>query len=803
MKDTRCGLPNDAYIFRMTDDTGMFQHAKYTVPDPSEGYTTDDNARALIMAVLFFETTGKQKYLDLIVRYLSFLLYAQSNAWFSNFMDYDRHFTEEKGSQDCFGRCMWALGFTASRPALPAGVRETVEFLLRQAVPGCHELTFLRSKAYTMIGLHYWKSAQSRVLLTKFASDLGAAYEYSAETGWKWFEDELTYCNAVLPWAMLDAHETTEEKRYLEIGLKSLDFLLSVTFANGTFRPVGCKGWFHKRQSAAEFDQQPVEACETLFACLKAYKLTGNEIYLDRAKQCLGWYTGRNSLGVSLIDPDTGGCMDGLTPSGPNRNEGAESLVSWAISSIVWAKRSIEKEVKTVNTKIHDTIFRENGIRGIYDEDLTADEAELLGMAFGTYIRQKGETKAIVGMDNRISSPDLIRGVIRGLRSTGIEAVNIGTVVTPIFYYSAVDFGISAGIMVTASHDPAQYNGFKMQYDGRALYGSEFQQIKELMKKGPFEHGSGAYSFRSPVEDYNSMINGKIHLGNRKLKVVVDAGNGSAGLFAPQILKALGCEVIPLYCDSNPSFPHHPPDPTRAENMQDLIKTVREKDADLGLGFDGDGDRLGVVDETGNIIWGDRMMVLFWREILPRHPGADAIVEVKCSDQLINEIKKLGGKPMFCKTGHSLIKAKMKEMNAVFTGEMSGYMSFADEYYGYDDAIYAAARLLRILSNTPESLHSLLSDLPKFYATTEIRVECRESEKATYVKKAKVELQKFALDTIEVDGIRARFNDGWGLVRASNTGPELIVQCEGKDRESCERIRKVIVRTLYPLKIVA
>lgn len=297
------------------------------------------------------------------------------------------------------------------------------------------------------------------------------------------------------------------------------------------------------------------------------------------------------------------------------------------------------------------------------------------------------------------------------------------------------------------------------------------------------------------------MIAEKIRLGSRKLKVVVDAGNGTAGLFVPPILKELGCDVVPIYCDSDPLFSHHFPDPTRVENLQDLIRAVRENHADLGLGFDGDGDRLGVVDDTGEIIWGDRLMVLFWREILPKHPGADAIVEVKCSDTLVDEIKRLGGNPMFYKTGHSLIKAKMKELNAVFTGEMSGHMFFADEYYGFDDATYAAARLLRILSNSPRSLHSLLSDLPKTCATPEIRVKCEETEKAAYVEKAKTELRKFALDTVEVDGIRAHFNDGWGLVRASNTGPELIVRCEGKDREACERIKQIISRALYPLKI--
>lgn len=456
-----------------------------------------------------------------------------------------------------------------------------------------------------------------------------------------------------------------------------------------------------------------------------------------------------------------------------------------------------------MNAKIYDTIFREYDIRGIYGDDLTVDEAELFGLAFGTYVRRRGERNVIVGMDNRSSSPELSRGVINGLRRAGISVVNIGMVTTPIFYYSTIDFGIGAGVMVTASHNPAQYNGFKVQYGGRTLYGSELLELKKLMKTGDFEHGAGEYVFRSPTADYSKMIAEKIKLGNRKLKVVVDAGNGTAGLFVPAILEKLGCEVVPVYCDSNPLFPHHFPDPTKVENLQDLIKAVRKNNADLGLGFDGDGDRLGVVDETGEIIWGDRLMTLFWREILPKHPGADAIVEVKCSDVLVDEIKRLGGKPMFYKTGHSLIKAKMKEINAVFTGEMSGHMFFADEYYGYDDATYAAARLLRILSNTTESLHSLLSNLPKTYATPEIRVKCKEDEKAVYVEKARKELRNFATDTIEVDGVRARFTDGWGLVRASNTGPELIVRCEGKNEEACERIQQIISRILYPLKITA
>lgn len=334
MKDLQ--LPNDAYIFRMTDDTGMLQHAKRSVPDPCEGYTADDNARALIMASLLFGLTKKQKYLELAVRYLGFLLYAQNGAWFRNFMDYGRRFSEEKGSEDCFGRCVWALGFAAARPDLPEEIRGVADGLLRQTVSGCNELTCLRAKAYAVIGLNHWKGDGSRESAIRLADGIRDAYERRAAPDWKWFEDKITYCNAVLPWAMLIAYETTKEKRYREIGFESLDFLLDKTFAGDIFHPVGCKGWFPKGQASAEFDQQPVEACATLLACLKAHGLSGGERYRDRARQCLDWYTGRNIRKVSLIDPDTGGCMDGLTPGKSNPNEGAESLVSWMIASLAW-----------------------------------------------------------------------------------------------------------------------------------------------------------------------------------------------------------------------------------------------------------------------------------------------------------------------------------------------------------------------------------------------------------------------------------------------------------------------------------
>lgn len=452
-------------------------------------------------------------------------------------------------------------------------------------------------------------------------------------------------------------------------------------------------------------------------------------------------------------------------------------------------------------SRIREGIFRQYDIRGIYNEDLTTKDAELIGKAFGTYIRRKGETEAIVGRDNRKSSPELFSSLVKGLLDTGINVKDIGIVVSPIFYYATHLYNIKSGIMITASHNPAEYNGFKVQYDGRTLYGDELQDMKRMIQEDDFESGQGKLTAHSPEKDYISMVKEKIKLPGRRLKVVADCGNGTAGLFAPNLLRELGCEVIPLYCDSNPDFPNHFPDPVKPENLKDLIKAVKLNDADLGVGFDGDGDRLGVVDDQGNIIWGDMLMILFWREILPKHPGTPAIVEVKCSETLVDEIKRLGGEPIFYKTGHSLIKAKMKELNAVFTGEMSGHMFFADEYFGFDDALYACGRLLRILAGSGKPLSELLTDVPKTYATPEIRVACAEEEKLFYVGKAKTYFKASGKKIIDIDGVRVQFDDGWGLVRASNTGPELIVRCEAKTPERLEQIKKEISDSIRPLKV--
>lgn len=450
--------------------------------------------------------------------------------------------------------------------------------------------------------------------------------------------------------------------------------------------------------------------------------------------------------------------------------------------------------------EINARIFKQYDIRGIYGKELLDEDAERIGRAFGTYIKRKGEMEAVVGMDNRKSSPALFQSLVKGLRESGIHVRKIGVVLSPIFYYATHLYQIKSGIMITASHNPAEYNGFKVQYDGRTLYGEELQELRTIIENEDYEAGQGELTEQSPVDDYINMIKEKIQLSGRRLKVVVDCGNGTAGFFAPRLLMELGCEVIPLYCDSDPDFPNHFPDPVKAENLRDLIAAVKENGADLGVAFDGDGDRLGVVDHQGNIIWGDQLMILFWREILPKYPGTDAIVEVKCSDTLVDEIKKLGGNPVFYKTGHSLIKAKMRELNAVFTGEMSGHMFFKDEYFGYDDALYACARLLRIVAGSGKSLNELLSDVPKTFATPEIRVVCPEEEKLSYVEKARAYFKEKGNNLLEVDGVRVSFGNGWGLVRASNTGPELIVRCESKTEEGLEVIKREIFSSIHPLK---
>ena len=321
------------YLFRLTDDTGMFQHAVLGIPDPSEGYTTDDNARALMLAAALYERGGDPRYEDLMNRCLSFLLYAEKGRWFRNFMNYDRRFTEKRGSEDCFGRCIFALGYLASRPRLPESVRGCAEKLLLRTVPSCSSLSFPKGKAYALIGLSLWKNAAAWPQLESLRESLSDTYLQCRRESWRWFEDKITYCSAALPLAMLCAYDRDSPK--WKIGTESLGFLSEIVFHDGMFVPVGCKGWMEAGKPPAVYDEQPVEACGMMLACLKAYNLTKDRVWWVRAKQCFFWYLGNNIAQAPLVDPETGGCFDGLTRRGLNRNEGAESIVCWLAAALL------------------------------------------------------------------------------------------------------------------------------------------------------------------------------------------------------------------------------------------------------------------------------------------------------------------------------------------------------------------------------------------------------------------------------------------------------------------------------------
>lgn len=447
--------------------------------------------------------------------------------------------------------------------------------------------------------------------------------------------------------------------------------------------------------------------------------------------------------------------------------------------------------------EINPSIFREYDIRGVAGGDITSEVAETIARAYAAFLVARGtpSRQIVVGRDNRESSPMIRDAVVRGLLRSGFDVIDIGELITPVFYFAREHLRIDGGIMITASHNPSQFNGFKLAHGFATIYGDDIQEIRRLADAGAFPRGTGDRGARDVVPDYLSMLRQKVRLGPRRLRAVVDCGNGTASLIAPRALEELGCEVIAIYSESDPRFPHHHPDPTQPENLRDLIRTVRREGADVGIGFDGDGDRIGVVNDLGEILWGDMLMILFWREILPRYPGTVGIVEVKCSQLLYDEIDRLGGRPMFYRTGHSLIKAKMKEVGAVFTGEMSGHMFFADEYYGFDDAVYAAGRLLRILSHATRPLSGLLADVPRLPTTPEIRVDCPDEIKFDVVGQIARRL-KAHYEVIDVDGARILFGDGWGLVRASNTQPALVLRAEAKTPERLREIQQVLTSEL-------
>ncbi len=450
-------------------------------------------------------------------------------------------------------------------------------------------------------------------------------------------------------------------------------------------------------------------------------------------------------------------------------------------------------------------IFRQYDIRGIVETDLAIDDVRKLAMGFSHFFSSRNEKTILIGYDNRLSSEPIKKQLVEVFLQMGFHVIDLGCVITPMFYYAARILSLGAGVMITASHNPGEYNGFKVYYDDSTIFGEDILSIYTWIQQNqqkleiPPDITPGQYEKKDIFPSYMEYLLQKIKLGPRKLRIALDCGNGTASLFAQAIFEKAGIEVIPLYCESDPTFPNHFPDPVKLENCKDLSETVVAKKLDAGIGLDGDGDRVGLIDEQGNPIWGDMVMVLLSREILKKHPGSTIICEVKCSQLLVDDIIKHGGNPIVYKTGHSLIKAKMKETNAICAGEMSGHIFLKDEYFGFDDAIYAALRILRILSYTDQPLSSLLSDLPSMYSTPEIRIEVKEELKNHMVENATQYLQR-KYDCITIDGVRAVIKDGWGLIRASNTGPILVMRAEAKTTDTLSFIQQELQKAIQALK---
>jgi phosphomannomutase/phosphoglucomutase len=454
------------------------------------------------------------------------------------------------------------------------------------------------------------------------------------------------------------------------------------------------------------------------------------------------------------------------------------------------------------------SIFREYDIRGVVGKDLTPSLAENIGLSYGTRAARAGATCVAVARDGRTTAIEMRDALIKGITACGVDVVDIGVCPTPLLYFALFTLPVSGGVMVTASHNPPEYNGFKLSIGKSSMHGAAIQSLKQDIDEGRFQPAArrGQVSERTIIPEYLAYIKQSFaSVDAGRLHAVVDCGNGMGGLVGPDALSLLGCRVTPMHVEVDGRFPNHPPDPTVVANLQDLIKKVRETKAHVGIAYDGDADRIGAVDERGEIIWGDKLMVLFARDILKAKPGATIISEVKASHLLYDDIAERGGNPIMWKTGHSLIKAKMKEEQAALAGEMSGHMFFADRYFGYDDAIYASCRLIEILIKAGHPLSSLLADLPPTIATPEIRVDCPDDIKFQVVEAAKKELAS-EYDIIDIDGVRVLFSDGWGLIRASNTQPALVLRFEAVSQGALSRIREVVesqVRKHVPLTLAS
>jgi phosphomannomutase/phosphoglucomutase len=447
---------------------------------------------------------------------------------------------------------------------------------------------------------------------------------------------------------------------------------------------------------------------------------------------------------------------------------------------------------------LKSTIFREYDIRGIADTELQSGDVEQLGKAIGAYLRRHAGRSLTLGRDCRLSSSRLRDALSKGLQLSGCEVTDIGVVPTPLLYYSVFHLHADGAVMITGSHNPPEYNGFKVMAGTATIHGSEIQEIRKMIENGDLIDGQGMLKTVDVVTPYVEEVAGQIHM-NRRVKVVLDAGNGTAGPVMHRLLERLNCDAVELFFEMDGNFPNHHPDPTVVKNLEDLTAAVLSQEAELGLAFDGDADRLGAIDEKGRVVWGDQLLLIYAREILTRKPGATFIGEVKCSQVMYDELRRLGGNPIMWKTGHSLIKAKMKETGAELAGEMSGHIFFADRYYGYDDALYSACRLLEIVAASGKPLSAQLEGIRQMVSTPEIRVDCPDENKFEVVEHVARHFHK-THKVVDVDGVRVLFDQGWGLVRASNTQPVLVLRFEAATEELLRQYRQEVEQVLGQAK---
>ena len=459
--------------------------------------------------------------------------------------------------------------------------------------------------------------------------------------------------------------------------------------------------------------------------------------------------------------------------------------------------------------ELSPSIFKAYDIRGVIDKTLDPSIAKLIGQSFGSAMREIGETTCVVGRDGRLSGPSLMAGLTEGLLSVGVDVIDLGVVATPMVYFgtniSILGQQAKSGIMITGSHNPPDYNGFKMVLGGSAIYGEQIQALRERIVAKNFTSGQGTRSEHNIFPEYLQRIVGDVKL-KRKIKIAVDCGNGVGGAFAGRLFRELGCEVEELFCEVDGTFPNHHPDPAHLENLQDLIKNLQTTDNELGLAFDGDADRLGVVTKTGEVIFPDRQMMLFAKDVLSRNPGAQIIYDVKCTRNLATYVKQQGGVPLMWKTGHSLVKAKLKETGAPLAGEMSGHIFFKDRWYGFDDGLYTGARLLEILSSEQDP-NKTLEQLPNAICTPELQMPCAEGEAFSLLDKIKAEVAKSAQVTFEtaesvntIDGVRVEYADGFGLARPSNTTPIVVMRFEADTQAAIERIQAEFKKVFLAVK---